>query len=99
MIGLARRAGKTVIGTEQVCIALSQRRKDVKLVLVSSTASCATKKKITVKCEFYGVRSIEISIDTEGLAKILGKTFATATVAITDENLALAIEKRIAELE
>lgn len=97
MIGLARRAGKTVIGTEQVCLALAKTKSEVKLVLFSHTASDATKKKITVKCEFYGVKAIEINIDTEELARLLGKSFATAAVAVTDDNLAVAIEKRAAE--
>lgn len=97
MIGLARRAGKTVIGTEQVCLALSKNKSELKIVLFSHTASDATKKKITVKCQFYGVKAIEINIDTEELARLLGKSFATAAVAVTDSNLADAIEKRVAE--
>ena len=99
MIGLARRAGKTVIGTEQICLALSKRRKDMVLVLISSSASSQTKKKITLKCEFYGVKATEISIDMDRLAKALGKTFATAAVAITDCNFAEAIMSRIREEE
>lgn len=86
MLGLAMRAGKVIIGTEQVCVALKKGR--VRLVLVASDASVSTKKKITVKCEFYGITSVEIPIDTAALGALLGKTYAPAAVAVTDDGFA-----------
>lgn len=87
MLGLAMRAGRVVIGTEQVCVALKKKGR-VCLVLVAMDASISTKKKITVKCEFYGVTSVEIPIDTAGLGALLGKTYTPAVVGITDEGFA-----------
>ena len=94
MIGLAMRAGKVTIGTEQVCLAMSRKgRGKPSLVLVSVGASEATKKKITVKTEFYGIEAMEINISIEELGRILGKTYAPATVAIVDTGFADAIRR------
>ncbi len=91
MIGLARRAGRVIIGTDLVCRAMPKG--DVKLVLISSTASDPTKKKLSVKSDFYGIEWIEAGIDTESLGKILGKSSSVAGIAITDAGLAEAIRE------
>ncbi len=83
------RGGKLIIGTEQICIALPKRK--IRTVIVSSSASEGTKKKIRYKCEFYSVKMTEVDIDTEELGRIVGKTYAPAAVAVTDENFARAI--------
>ena len=91
MLGFAMRAGKLVIGTELICRAMP--RGLVKLVLVSRTASDPTKKKLFVKCEYYGIAAVEADIDTERLGKLLGKTYAPAAVAVTDVGFAEEIKK------
>ena len=91
MIGFARRAGKTVIGTDLICRAMPKG--GVKLVVISESASELTKKKLTVKSDFYGIKSIEAGIDTESLGRILGKSGAVAAVAIQDERFAEEIVK------
>ena len=91
MLGLAMKAGKVVIGTEQV-IAFIQKGK-VKLVLVSGGASEGTKKKISYKCEFYKTQLKELDTDTDELGRLLGKTYAPAVVGITDENFSNTIIK------
>lgn len=89
MLGLAMRAGRVIIGTEQVCVALKKGK--VRLALVTCDASSATKKKITVKCEFYGVTSVETRIDSAELGSLLGKTYSPMVVGITDEGFAKEI--------
>lgn len=94
MLGLARRAGRVIIGTELVCRAMPKRGKDsVRLVIISDKASEATRKKLTVKSDFYGIEYIEVSIDTEELGRTLGKTYAPAAVAVTDENFAKELKR------
>ena len=89
MLGFAMRAGKVIIGTELVCAALSKGGvKAPRLVLVAKTASEGTKKKIRTKCEFYGVCLKEISEDGESLGCLLGKLYAPAVIAITDDRFA-----------
>ncbi len=90
MLGFAMRAGKLILGTEQVCAALGKKGR-VRLVLIARGVSDLTKKKLTVKCEFYGVRTIETAIDADELGRLLGKTYAPACVAITDDGFAREI--------
>ena len=89
MLGLAMKAGKVVIGTEQVIAFLQKKR--LKLVLLSGGSSDGTKKKISSKCEYYSVLLREILIQTDELGTLLGKTYTPAVVGITDENFSKAI--------
>ena len=91
MLGLAMKAGKVVIGTEQVTAFLQKKR--LKLVLLSSASSDGTKKKISSKCEYYQVSLSELPIQTDELGSLLGKTYTPAVVGITDENFSNAITK------
>lgn len=90
MLGLAMRAGRVTVGTEQVCLAMPTGR--VRLVLVSEGASDGTKKKVLTKSDFYGISAITVDIDTAELGRLLGKTHTPACVAITDENFAKQIK-------
>ena len=91
MLGFARRAGKTVIGTELVCRAMPKG--EVRLVVISAGCSDGTMKKLTVKCDFYRIPWVLAPIDTEALAKTVGKESKVAAVAVTDERFAEEIKK------
>lgn len=91
MLGFAMRAGKLIVGTDLVCRAMAKGT--VKLTVVSNTASDSTKKKLFVKSEFYAIPAIEVEIDTERLGQLIGKTFAVATLAVTDDGFAEEIKK------
>ena len=91
MIGFARRAGKVIIGTDLICRAMPSG--SVRLVVLSATASQPTKKKLTVKSEFYGIGLVESDIDTESLGALLGKSGAVAAVGICDDGFAREIIK------
>ena len=95
MLGLAMKAGKVVIGTEQVIAFIQKRR--IKLVLLSGGSSDGTKKKIHSKCEYYKVPLSELPIQTEELGSLLGKTYTPAVVGITDENFSSTIIKLLSE--
>lgn len=89
MIGFAMRAGKVMIGTDLVCSSMSKSgTKRARLVLLTSTASEGTKKKIRCKCEFYGVDLRVIDMDGDQLGQLLGKTFSPAVIAISDDRFA-----------
>ena len=91
MLGFATRAGKITVGTDLVCRAMPSGK--VKLVIISSEASDSTKKKLTVKSEFYGIKFLVLDIGTEELGRIVGRSFATATVAVSEEMFACEILK------
>lgn len=63
------------------------------LVLVAEDASDNTKKSFTNMCEFYECDLIFYG-KKENLGHAIGKEFR-ASVAITDENLAQAVKKKI----
>lgn len=95
MLGFAMRAGKIIVGTELVCKAMPGGK--VKLTVISDGASDSTKKKLTVKSDFYGIKSLVADIDTEELGRIIGKSSAVAAVALTDEMFKNEILKLFAE--
>ena len=90
MLGMSRRAGKTVVGAELV-VARMRGKSKPDLVLISDAASENTKNRMTAKCDFYGVPRIVVAVDGEELSRRLGKTGFTAVVAVTDPGLAREI--------
>ncbi len=106
MIGICRRAGKTVIGTDMVCEHLrkhSFKRKndgdetDI-MVLEAADTSENTHKKISDKCTFYNVKHIRLAFDCAALGKAVGKK-AAAAVLISDSNFCRAISERLNETD
>ena len=100
MLGFARRAGKTVIGTEMVCRGMKIRGENrIRLVIISDKASDATRKKLAVKSAFYGIDYIEVDIEQRELGHLLGKTTSPSAVAVTDEGFAREIKKALLPTE
>ena len=93
MLGFAMRAGKLVIGTEPVCRAMAKGTP--KLVLVSLSASEGTKKKLTVKCDFYGIPYLMLPVEAEILGKQLGKTYTPMAIAVCDSGFSEEIKKAL----
>ena len=91
MLGMCRRAGKTVLGTELICSQMRGKNKPA-LVVISSGASQNTREKLIAKSTYYGVPYLLVDPDPESLARRLGKTGVTAAVAVTDPALARQIE-------
>ena len=95
MLGFATRAGKTVVGTDLVCRAMPSGK--VRLVVISDGASDSTKKKLSTKSEFYGIKFLIADLDTEELGKVIGKSASVAAVAVTEEMFAREILKLFTE--
>ena len=95
-LGLCVRAGKVVFGVPMICEAMRKGgASSPRVVFEASDTSENTSKKLSDKCEFYGVKRIKIDCDCETLARSLGKTGALAAVALTDENMFGMVEKYI----
>ena len=94
MLGFAMRAGKLIIGTESVCRAMAKGTP--RLVLIPADASDGTKKKLTVKSDFYSIPYIVVELSSQELAEMLGKSFAPMAVAVTDSGFADEIQKSTA---
>ena len=98
LLGLCAKAGKIIYGVPMICEALRRGGKTAPvIVLESSDTSENTHKKITDKCDYYKTRHVRLSCTGGELAAALGKTSSLAAVAVTDENLCLAVEKHIGD--
>jgi ribosomal protein L7Ae-like RNA K-turn-binding protein len=93
MLGLAMRAGKLIVGTDQVFTAMQKASKPY-LVFVSEGASDKAKERIGFKCEFYNVPLAMLKLPPEELGRRLGKTYTPVCVGVSDEGFA----KRLKEL-
>jgi ribosomal protein L7Ae-like RNA K-turn-binding protein len=93
MLGFAMRAGRVIIGADLVFASMAKRGGRPHLVLVSESASDATKKRAFSKSEFYGIEALEIPIGQDELGRLLGKTYAPVVLGITDDRFAEEIRR------
>ncbi len=91
-LGLCAKARKLIFGVPMVVEAM-QKGKTVYLVLEASDTSDNTHKRLTDKCEYYGVRKVRLDIDGATLASAVGKSASLAAVAIADEGFYTMISK------
>lgn len=100
MLGFAMRAGRLVLGTEQVCLAMaaSAKKKRPNLILIAGGTSPATYKKIATKADYYGIECRLLPIDLSELGRLLGKTYAPAALAVVDDGFAKQLRIRLDEL-
>ena len=81
--GLAKRAGKCVLGTE-MCVE-NIRNKKAKLVIAASDLSDNTVKRLTDSCNFHEIELIFLNADKTILGQKLGKKNGTSSAAVLDE--------------
>ena len=90
-LGIAAKAGKTVTGTDKVCEALKAGR--AFLVVEAAGNSDGTRKRLSDRCSYYGIRLIESDADRIELGTAVGRPSGTAAAAVCDKGLAGAVEK------
>ncbi len=93
LLGIAAKARKVVSGESMTEQAVKESR--AYLVVVAKDASENTKKLFRDKCKFYET-AIVFYGSRESLGHCIGKTFR-ASLAIVDEGLAQAVQKKIAQ--
>lgn len=93
MLSIAAKARKVVSGEFQTEQAV--KAKKAYLVVVAEDASENTKKLFRDKCKFYET-AIVFYGNRESLGQCIGKTFR-ASLAIVDEGLAQAVQKKLAQ--
>ena len=92
LLGLAKRAGKTVDGAPLIFAAMHRGRAPL-LVLAAADASPASRKKIRSQCAFYRVPLLFTEYTKELLGHTVGKDGPVAAVAVTDAGLAEELKK------
>lgn len=95
-LGLCAKAGKLIYGAPMTIEAM-QKGKKVHLVLEAGDTSDNTHKRLTDKCNFYGVEKIRLNLDGSALGAAVGKTSSLAAVAITDEGFYKMVSKYFQE--
>ena len=95
-LGLARKAGKCIIGTE-LCVE-SIRNKNAKIVAMANDLSDNSIKRLKDSTSFHNVQLIVLNCDMSTLASKLGKTGNVACAAITDDGFVKIIEKIYGEI-
>ena len=95
MIGIAARAGNIASGEFSTEKAVKGGK--AYLVVVAKDASQNTKKHFSDMCSYRQIPLFEYA-DKKRLGNCIGKEYR-ASLAVTDENLAEAISKRLTETE
>ena len=95
-LGLCAKAGRLIFGVPMIIEAM-QKGKKIYLVLEAGDTSDNTHKKITDKCNFYGVEKIRTDVDGGALGATVGKSSSLAAVAITDEGFYKMVSKYFKE--
>ena len=97
LLGIAKKAGRVVAGTEAVTdgIRSGSPAKCPCVVFLASDASENTKKRVENCCKYYEVPMHEIASTTSELGAFIGKSGSISAVGITDRGLADALTNLI----
>ena len=94
--GLAKRAGKCVIGTE-MCVENIRKKKAI-LCIAACDLSANTIKRLTDSCNFHGTELLFVGFDKMELGKRLGKNNGTSCAAILDDGFVNICRKLYKEI-
>ena len=89
MLGICRKAGYLVLGSDAVIEAL--RKESAHIVLLTDDLSRRSGEKIATAADHKSVKGLKIPISMEEIERLTGK--ASGIIAITDKGLADAVEK------
>ena len=88
MLGLAKRAGKLVCGTDAVIAAVTSPKKP-DLVIAAADASERTKKQLADKCATHSVKLVFSGMKKDEIAPAVGKKDGqTSACAVCDRGMA-----------
>ena len=96
-IGLAKRAGKVVTGTDAVRDTMKKRCAEI--TVIASDASDNTKKEIFDTASFYSCEACLVPFTMSELSHALGKISLTACAAITDISFKTLIKNSLEHQE
>lgn len=98
LIGIAKKAGKLITGTEKTVESVRSGKKNgVKLLLCSADASQNTLKRINNTSSYYSIPFFRLWIDKEELARITGSDSLVSVIGITDDGFCKAITERLSD--
>ena len=89
LLGIARKAGKIVPGTERVRDSI-RNGGEIKIVFIASDVSDNTKKRVVNCCDYYGTGYRTLGIDSESLGNAVGSGIC-ACIGVIDKRFAKAL--------
>ena len=95
LLGLAKRAGKVIVGTDAVISKLQVN--DLHLIFIAKDSSLATIDKIEKKAFYYNVRIIK-SFTSDEISKAIGSN-NNKVLGISDPGFAKAMINHTVEVE
>ncbi|MBR2474573.1 MAG: ribosomal L7Ae/L30e/S12e/Gadd45 family protein [Clostridia bacterium] len=94
LIGIAKKAGKVISGTDMAVESVrSGRKNSVKLLVVACDASRNTLKRIDNTSAYYQIPVIKLDSDKAELARITGHSSTLSVIGITDTGFAKAMQE------
>ena len=91
LLGIAKKAGKIVPGTERVRDSI-RAGGDIRIVFVAGDVSENTEKRIVNCCDYYEVKCVMTQIPSEKLGTAVGSGIC-ACVGVTDSRFSKPLEK------
>ena len=93
LLGIARKAGKTVLGTDMTVESIRKKSSSVKVIIMAADASQNTVKRIKNTSEYYGIHLIKLDADKLSLAQLMGHSSELSVIGVTDSGFADAMKK------
>lgn len=93
LLGMAKKAGKTVCGTDMTVESIRKNASSVKVVITASDSSDGTVKRIVNTASYYGVDVIPLAVTKEKLGHLLGCGAELSVVGVKDSGFAAAVKK------
>ena len=93
-LGLAKKAGKLVVGANLVSTLVRSDKKPC-LVLLALDASPNTKKVIESACRHHGVPCRTVPYSMDALSHAIGASYYISCVAVSDAGFARMISERM----
>ncbi len=93
LLGIAKKAGKTVSGTDMTVESIRKKASSVKIILLAGDASANTVKRIQNTSDYYKVELITLGIEKSELGALLGHGSQLSVVGVTDSGFAQAMQK------
>ncbi len=93
LLGIAKKAGKTVSGTDMTVQSIRKKASSVKVILLACDASANTVKRISNTASYYSVPIIRLSLGKDELGGYVNGGAELSVVGITDSGFAEAMKK------
>ena len=97
LLGLCKKSGNLIVGSDPVLSAIRNKKRAPALVLLAADASANTQKRIRNCCAYYKIKLFGLPLDADTLGHLTGKRGAVAVAGVLDSGFAEAIGRLLQE--